>query len=161
MIKYLLKNPGIRQIVVRRMEEQATTTNLLATIVPDENEPTESKRQKLEEPEDVKHKIGKKRKYALCLGYSGQGYYGLQRNATSKEFRTIEDEVVDGLVKIGSISQGHADEMNKMSFQRAARTDKGVSAAANLLSLKMELNEETTITSLNATLPKQIRVFSE
>ncbi len=82
-------------------------------------------------------------------------------NATNKSFRTIEDELVDGLVKIGCVSQLHADEMFKMSFQRAARTDKGVSAAANLVSLKMELNEETTLACLNETLPKQIRVFSE
>ena len=45
-----------------------------------------------------------------------------------------------------------------MSFQRAARTDKGVSAAENLLSLKMEL-DENTLPKLNSILPKQIRVF--
>ena len=45
-----------------------------------------------------------------------------------------------------------------MSFQRAARTDKGVSAAANLLSLKLLL-DENTIRLLNENLPKQIRVF--
>jgi len=45
-----------------------------------------------------------------------------------------------------------------MSFQRAARTDKGVSAAENLLSLKMELTEDT-LPKLNAILPKQIRIF--
>ena len=46
----------------------------------------------------------------------------------------------------------------KRSFQRAARTDKGVSAAANLVSLKMEL-DDNTLEKLNETLPKQIRVF--
>ena len=45
-----------------------------------------------------------------------------------------------------------------MSFQRAARTDKGVSAIGNLLSLKMELAEDT-LEKLNEILPKQIRVF--
>ena len=47
-----------------------------------------------------------------------------------------------------------------MSFQRAARTDKGVSAAENLLSLKMELAEDT-LPKLNQILPKQIRVFGK
>lgn len=47
-----------------------------------------------------------------------------------------------------------------MSFQRAARTDKGVSAAANLLSLKMIINENT-ITRLNEVLPKQIKILGE
>jgi tRNA pseudouridine38-40 synthase len=46
-----------------------------------------------------------------------------------------------------------------MSFQRAARTDKGVSAAANLLSLKMNLGGDDFLERINATLPKQIRVF--
>lgn len=81
------------------------------------------------------------------------------RNPTLKDYRTIEDEVVDALVKINAIPQNHADEMYKMSFQRAARTDKGVSAARNLLSLKMELDENETLPKLNALLPKQIRVF--
>jgi tRNA pseudouridine38-40 synthase len=47
-----------------------------------------------------------------------------------------------------------------MSFQRAARTDKGVSAAENLLSLKMELADDT-LERLNNILPKQIRVFGK
>lgn len=66
--------------------------------------------------------------------------------------------MVDALVKLNAIPQGHADEMFKMSFQRAARTDKGVSAARNLLSLKMELADDT-IQKLNDLLPKQIKVF--
>jgi tRNA pseudouridine38-40 synthase len=45
-----------------------------------------------------------------------------------------------------------------MSFQRAARTDKGVSAAENLLSLKMELADDT-IARANEILPKQIQIF--
>ena len=47
-----------------------------------------------------------------------------------------------------------------MSFQRAARTDKGVSAAENMLSLKMELYDDT-LQRLNDILPKQIRVFGK
>jgi len=80
----------------------------------------------------------KKRKYALLIGYCGEGYFGLQRyfnfskkikiflkpyfdninrNPTNKEFRTIEDEIVDGLVKINSIPQNHADEMYKVLIE--------------------------------------------
>ncbi len=53
-------------------------------------------------------------------------YFVGSRNPSLKnnQFRTIEDELVDGLVKLGAIPQNHADEMFKMSFQRAARTDK-------------------------------------
>lgn len=113
------------------------------------------------EPNNESKRPGiKKRKYALLVGYCGEGYFGLQRNSSIKnnQFRTIEDELVDGLVKLNAIPQQHADEMFKMSFQRAARTDKGVSAAENLISLKMELADDT-IVKLNEILPKQIKCF--
>jgi tRNA pseudouridine38-40 synthase len=116
----------------------------------------ETKKVKLEESNG--EQVVKKRKYALLIGYNGQGYFGLQRNSTNKSHRTIEDEIVDALVKVGSIPQQHADEMFKMSFNRAARTDKGVSAVANLLSLKMEMHDDT-LKKINELLPKQIRVF--
>ena len=60
-----------------------------------------------------------KRKYALLIGYCGEGYYGLQRNCkqtTEIKYRAIEDEVVEGLVKINAIPQDHADEMYKVNF---------------------------------------------
>ena len=41
----------------------------------------------------------------------------INRNPTNKEFRTIEDEIVDGLVKINSIPQHHADEMFKVLIE--------------------------------------------
>jgi len=100
----------------------------------------------------------KKKKYAFLIGYSGTGYYGLQRNPTTNEFRTIEDEIVDALIKIKAIPENHANEMHKMQFQRAARTDKGVSAAANLINLKMELRDES-LKELNDALPEKIRVY--
>ena len=58
----------------------------------------------------------KKRKYALLISYCGEGYYGLQRNASIKtgEFPTIEDEIVKGLIKVNAIPQSHADEMFKV-----------------------------------------------
>ncbi len=59
---------------------------------------------------------------------------------------------------MNSIPQGHADEMFKMSFQRAARTDKGVSAARNMVSLKCEIDADI-LKKVNELLPKQIRIF--
>ena len=63
-----------------------------------------------------------KKKYALLIGYSGEGYFGLQRNPSIKngQFRTIEDEIVDALVKIDAIPQNHADEMFKVSAPHAS-----------------------------------------
>jgi len=47
-----------------------------------------------------------------------------------------------------------------MAFQRAARTDKGVSAVANLVSLKLSPFENLT-QLVNEQLPKQIRMFGK
>lgn len=47
-----------------------------------------------------------------------------QRNPGNSQFRTIEDDLVAGLVKSGCIPDNHGDDMRKMSFQRCARTDK-------------------------------------
>ncbi|CAF1009472.1 unnamed protein product [Rotaria sordida] len=100
----------------------------------------------------------KKRKVCVSFGYCGAGYFGLQRNAKDKVHRTIEDELVEALVKVDAIPQAHADDMSKMAFQRAARTDKGVSAVANLVSLKLSPLENLT-ELVNEQLPKQIRMF--
>ncbi|XP_058473428.1 tRNA pseudouridine synthase A [Solea solea] len=99
-----------------------------------------------------------KKKVVLLMAYSGKGYYGMQRNVGTSEFRTIEDELVTALVKSGCIPENHGDEMKKMSFQRCARTDKGVSAAGQVVSLKLRLMEEV-IEKINEHLPAQIKVL--
>ncbi|KAM9438323.1 pseudouridylate synthase 1 homolog isoform 1-T2 [Salvelinus alpinus] len=99
-----------------------------------------------------------KRKVVLLLAYSGKGYYGMQRNAGSSQFKTIEDELVTALIKSGCIPDNHGDDMKKMSFQRCARTDKGVSAAGQVVSLKLWMIEDVK-EKLNSNLPPQIRVL--
>lgn len=44
---------------------------------------------------------------------------------------------------------------------RAARTDKGVHAAGNVVSLKMCLPEGDVVKDINSHLPDQIRVWGE
>ncbi|XP_013383207.1 tRNA pseudouridine synthase A isoform X2 [Lingula anatina] len=100
--------------------------------------------------------ILRKRKVALLLAYSGSGYMGMQ---IQKDVTTIETDLVSALYKAGVIPEEHAEEMQKMKFQRAARTDKGVSAAMQLCSLKMLL-PENCIEKINERLPAQIKVFS-
>lgn len=99
-----------------------------------------------------------KKKVVLLMAYSGKGYYGMQRNPGNSQFRTIEDDLVTALIKSGCIPENHGDDMKKMSFQRCARTDKGVSAAGQVVSLKLRLIEDT-IEKINEHLPPQIRVL--
>lgn len=96
-----------------------------------------------------------KKKVALVLGYNGKGYHGMQKN---NDFKTIEEELFNALKKSKSVRDNHVDDPYKMSFQRCARTDKGVSAAVQVVSLKM--NPNVSPVEINKYLPEQIRVFA-
>lgn len=97
-----------------------------------------------------------KRKIALLIGYNGKNYYGLQLN---KDVPTIEHEILTALKEVECIPQDHFDVPQKMNFMRACRTDKGVSAICNLLSLKMVTSKENLIEEVNSKLPPQIKVY--
>lgn len=97
----------------------------------------------------------KRRKVVLLLSYSGWGYFGMQRNPDTK---TIEGDLLLALKNAGVITDEQYDKPQLMLFQRAARTDKGVSAVRQVVSLK--LPEETDINAINKNLPPQIRVVS-
>ncbi|RKO85249.1 pseudouridine synthase, partial [Blyttiomyces helicus] len=85
-----------------------------------------------------------KKKFALLLGYCGTGYTGMQIN---RSVRTIEYELHRAFALSGVIG-----------FMRAARTDKGVHAAGQVVSLKiMEL--DNLVERINKHLPAQIRIW--
>lgn len=76
----------------------------------------------------------KRKNHAMLLGYVGKDYYGMQRNPRMK---TIEEDLVIALLKANLINSGHFDNIRIINFQRAARTDKGVSAIRQVVSLKL------------------------
>ncbi|KAL9113526.1 MAG: hypothetical protein Q9227_002263 [Pyrenula ochraceoflavens] len=97
-----------------------------------------------------------KRKVAVMIGYNGSGYKGLQLDHAQK---TIEGEIFQAFVKAGAISKANADDPKKSSFGRCARTDKGVHAAGNLLSLKLIVEDPEIVRKINQHLSPQIRVW--
>ncbi|KAG2197886.1 hypothetical protein INT47_003555 [Mucor saturninus] len=97
-----------------------------------------------------------KKKVALMLGYNGSGYQGMQANPG---IRSIEEEVFNALVKTDAISPSNASDPKKVQLMRAARTDKGVHAACNLVSLKMICQDEHLVENLNRVLPNHIRIW--
>ncbi|KAJ7309711.1 hypothetical protein JRQ81_007772 [Phrynocephalus forsythii] len=124
-----------------------------------------------------------KRKIALLMAYLGKGYHGMQgdllilgllsypavqrseislpssqRNMGSSQYKTIEDDLVSALIGSGCILEDHGEDMKKMSFQRCARTDKGVSAAGQIVSLKARLIDDI-VEKINDHLPPHIRIF--
>ncbi|KAI0840420.1 pseudouridine synthase [Hypoxylon sp. FL0890] len=97
-----------------------------------------------------------KRKVAVMIGYSGTGYHGLQINHKEK---TIEGDIFAALVAAKAISKANADDPRKSSFVRCARTDKGVHAAGNMISLKLIIEDPDVVKKINDNLPSQIRVW--
>ncbi|XP_047416275.1 pseudouridylate synthase 1 homolog isoform X1 [Sciurus carolinensis] len=116
-----------------------------------------SKRLRGSEDEEQPRKLPK-RKIVLLMAYSGKGYHGMQRNVGSSQFKTIEDDLVSALVRAGCIPENHGEDMRKMSFQRCARTDKGVSAAGQVVSLKVWLIDDI-LDKINSHLPSHIRIL--
>lgn len=76
----------------------------------------------------------KRRKFLLVMGYAGANYIGMQRNP---EVNTIEEELLKALFKNKLIVEEAFQQPQYTHFQRAARTDKGVSAARQCVSLKL------------------------
>jgi len=98
-----------------------------------------------------------KRKYALCLGYLGTDFFGSQINPG---FRSVEKEVERALLLAGGISEMNFGDLSKISFSRMARTDKGVHAVSQVLSMKLKFpldKQEAFVDALNSFLPSDVR----
>ncbi|KAK3703629.1 tRNA pseudouridine synthase 1 [Vermiconidia calcicola] len=97
-----------------------------------------------------------KRKVAVMIGYSGTGYKGMQISPSEK---TIEGDLFNAFVAAGAISKANADDPKKASLVRCARTDKGVHAAGNMISLKLIVEDDDIVQKINEALSPQIRVW--
>lgn len=97
-----------------------------------------------------------KKKVAVLIGYAGTGYKGMQINHHEK---TIEGDLFGAFVAAGAIQKRNADDPKKSSFVRCARTDKGVHAAGNVISLKLTIEDADIVERINDKLPDQIRVW--
>lgn len=101
-----------------------------------------------------------KRQCALLVGFCGSGYSGMQIQPSHT--RTIEGALFGALVKVGAVSQDNADDPVKVALARAARTDAGVHAAGNLVSLKMIITVpgiKDLVARINEELPPEIRLW--
>lgn len=133
-----------------------------------QNEDEAAKRRKLEEAGDsvlpkpfTEDEIAKedrrpKKKVAVMIGYSGSGYKGMQINTTEK---TIEGDLFTAFVEAGAISKANANDPKKSALVRCARTDKGVHAAGNVISLKLIVEDADIVAKINSHLSPQIRVW--
>lgn len=97
--------------------------------------PTTREEQEKREPRDPSIPRLPKKKVALLMGFSGSGYSGMMINPNAG--KTIEQDLFSALCSMGAVSKDNSDDIKKISFMRAARTDKGVSAAGQVCSLKI------------------------
>ncbi|KAJ7250500.1 pseudouridylate synthase [Mycena haematopus] len=79
-----------------------------------------------------------------------------------RDAKTIENALFDAMVRAGAVSQDNADDPVKVNIHRAARTDAGVHAAGNVVSLKMITNVPGVpdmTARINEELPPEIRLW--
>ncbi|CAL8109677.1 unnamed protein product [Orchesella dallaii] len=94
-------------------------------------------------------------KAAILLSYNGQGYFGMQMQNNGT--RTIENDLMKAFHEAGFVSEEGFQKPQSIRFQRAARTDKNVSAARQIISLKVPKHFDPD--DVNKHLPDQIRVM--
>ena len=73
--------------------------------------------------------------------------------------KTIEGDLFAAFVEAGAISKANANDPKKSQLVRCARTDKGVHAAGNVISLKLIVEDENVVERINSHLSPQIRVW--
>jgi hypothetical protein len=119
-----------------------------------------------------------KRQSAILLGFCGTGCAGMQMSVfhyrvgkstpiltmlySQRDARTIEGVLFEALVRVGAVSSDNADDSTKVSLGRAARTDAGVHAAGNLVSLKLITQipgVPEVVAAVNELLPPEIRIW--
>ncbi|GLI70870.1 hypothetical protein VaNZ11_015890 [Volvox africanus] len=96
--------------------------------------------------------LGAMERVALVCGYDGAGYFGLQRQSDSTGRPTLEHELEMALVAVGALRVRDAGALHKVNWSRTSRTDKGVSAAANLVAMDLPagLLSELVTTAANS-----------
>ncbi|OVE85049.1 tRNA pseudouridine(38-40) synthase TruA [Natronolimnobius baerhuensis] len=89
---------------------------------------------------------------AFRVAYDGTGYYGFQRQP---DVPTVEDAIFDALRDLEVLA---ADASKPAGYAAAGRTDAGVSALAQTITL--EVPDWLTPRALNSTLPADVRAWA-
>jgi tRNA pseudouridine38-40 synthase len=100
---------------------------------------------KVEESSDISTGVAvvskaPKSKVAVLIGYDGSAYNGSQ-SQTAPNIITIEDVLFKAIAQTDAISEDNSVDMRKVQWSRASRTDRGVSAVINIMSMKLVLSD--------------------
>ncbi len=107
---------------IQELSEDVNSSKKRSLEMTDETEPQQMK----------KIRSQKKKKVAMLLSFCGQGYLGMQIN---HGFKTIEGDLFEAFLKLGIMDEESFKLPQSIHFQRAARTDKGVSNS--MLTIKL------------------------
>lgn len=99
----------------------------------------------------------KRKKFAILMAYCGFGYHGMQMDKSG--YPTIENTLISALIKAECVPEKCFYDLKEVRFQRCARTDKSVSALAQVVSLKLFNSCTNPIEKINSYLPPEIRVL--
>ncbi|KAM4677285.1 pseudouridylate synthase 1 homolog [Discoglossus pictus] len=108
---------------------------------------------------NVNSSLFPRRKFALLLAYCGHGYYGMQINPGRPDLPTIEATLISALIKAQCLPETCTRDMKHLQFQRCARTDKGVSALGQLVSVRLLTSCTNPVEQINSFLPPEIRLI--
>lgn len=97
-------------------------------------------------PADEKANPFAKRKVALLLAYNGIGFSGLQKNP---DVTTVEETLEGAIHRAGGISAENFGTLQKVSWSRAGRTDKGVHALGQIISAKLVVSPDGLLERIN------------
>jgi tRNA pseudouridine38-40 synthase len=106
-----------------------------------------------------------KRKVALLISYSGTGFHGMQKqggleaDTVAEQYPTIELALEKALFAAGGILKSNFGQLTRIGWQRCARTDKGVHALGQVVSVKL-LIAPGLLPRVNAYLPDSIHVHA-
>ncbi|CAH0760516.1 unnamed protein product [Diatraea saccharalis] len=144
----IIANKNLTRFKNRKLKRQWEELN------PNKEKNGESEEKRVCDKSDKPVERIKKKKMALLLGYCGVDYYGMQRNPG---VRTIEEDLFKAMLDAKYVTEDDFNNQQNTQFQRSSRTDKGVSAARQVVSLKLPL--EANIEEINRRLPESIRIF--
>ncbi|OAG31104.1 tRNA pseudouridine38-4 synthase [Nematocida displodere] len=94
-----------------------------------------------------------KKRIVLLIGYQGEGYHGSQINGNEE---TVEKKVCDEIGDLKYFHERNCEDYSKIGLQRSSRTDKGVSAAMLVLSMRIEKSDSLPVSLLEKELKERL-----
>jgi tRNA pseudouridine38-40 synthase len=107
----------------------------LAEPAPKRQRPEGETQQQQQEQQDSSRALTK-RKVVILVAYNGARYQGLQKNPGAV---TVAETLEIAMHEVGGISDDNFGTLQKISWSQAGRTDKGVHATGQVISLKLSL----------------------